>query len=439
MNRFIYTAYVGLASGLFLSCIAPFWMYTRISGRHRNGFRERLGLVPRGLAEYLTGSPRIWIHAASLGEINAAAAIVDVLKRLVPGCSVVVSTTTEHGKYRAIEAFGEDTPVIFGPIDFVGSVRTALSRVRPHILAFLETEVWPTWIIEAKRMGIAIALINGRISARSINTYLKFKPFFREVLKSVDAFSMIRQEDADRIKSMGADPARLQVNGNAKYDLPASLADPALEEEIRKALQIDPSATVFVAGSTRTGEEEIILDAYQRILVEFPDTILAIAPRHIRRTPEIESLVRKRGLACRLRSELAHPGAKRTEPVVIMNTFGELFKLYSTGTIVFCGGSLAPLGGQNPIEAAVWGKPVFYGPHMDDFLDARAILEGADAGVEVSSAETLAEKAIWYLGRRDALEAAGLRARDAVIKNQGAAERHARVIERLLSGNRSSR
>jgi 3-deoxy-D-manno-octulosonic-acid transferase len=434
---FMYEAYVALTSGLFVSCLPPFWIYTRLSGRYKRGFGERLGFVPCTLTQRLSGSPRIWIHAVSLGEVKAAAPLVKALKKIIPGCSVMISTTTEHGHDLAMETFGEDAAVVYAPVDFVGSVRKALSRVRPDVLVFLETEIWPAWIAEARRMGIKTALINGRISARSIGRYLKFRPFFREVLRSVDVFSMILEEDAARIRAMGADPSKIEINGNAKYDLLASFADPAMETKIRQRLNLDASHRVFVAGSTRSGEEAMVLDAYEKILKEFPDIILIIAPRHIERTPLIASMVTGRGFRYQLWSELNKGKITRTEPVVIINTYGELFKVYSVGTVVFSGGSLVPLGGQNPLEAAAWGRPVFYGPSMEDFLDAKEMLEEAGAGVAVSGPEMLAEKAIWFLNHPDVLKNCGEQARETVMRNHGAPEKHARVIRRLvIQGNK---
>ena len=428
----LYGAYTLLTSSVFLFCLPPFWIYTRLRGRYRDNLKERLGLLPPKLAQTLSGSPRIWIHAVSLGEVKVATSIIKALRQTLPGCSVMVSTTTKHGREFAMETFGQDIPVVYAPIDFIGSVRKALSRVRPDVLVFLETEIWPAWLREARRMGIKTALVNGRISVRSIGGYLKFRHFFREVLRNVDAFSMILEEDGARIRAMGADPKRIQINGNAKYDLLASLADPSVETEMRQILNLEATQPVFVTGSTRGGEEDMVLDAFEKIVREFPDTVLIIAPRHIERVPEIGSLVERRGFRYQLRSELDSDEAKRTEPVVIINTFGELFKIYSIGTVVFCGASLVPLGGQNPLEPAVWGKAVFYGPSMENFLDAKTLLEEAGAGISVSSPETLAERAIWFLRHPDALKNCGARAQQAVIKNQHAAEKHAKVIAGLV-------
>ena len=428
----LYTAYTLLTSGIFISCFPSFWLYTRLSGRYRKGLKQRLGFVPRVQGQDLLESPRIWLHAVSLGEVKVAAPMVKSLRKLMPSCSVILSAATDHGVKLARETFGEDMPIVYAPIDTIFSVRMALSRLRPDVLAFLETEIWPAWIVEARRLGIKTALINGRISVRSIGGYLKLKPFFREILRHVDAFSMILKEDADRIKAMGAEPHKIMVNGNAKYDLLATQTDPVMETEIRQTLNLDPSNPVFVAGSTREGEESMLLDVYEKILKQFPHMVLVIAPRHIERTPEIESLLDRRGFQYQLRSKLDSHGSPRTKPVIIMNTFGELFKLYSVGTIVFCGASLVPLGGQNPLEAAVWGKVVFYGPSMEDFLDAKALLEEVGAGIPVASPEMLAEKALWFLNHPDALKTSGERAREAVLRNHNASENHARVIAELI-------
>jgi 3-deoxy-D-manno-octulosonic-acid transferase len=428
----LYATYTVLTSGIFMSALPFFCLYAGLTGRHRKGLKERLGLFPQKLARHLAGSPRIWIHAVSLGEMKVAAPLVDSLTKLLPKSSIIVSSTTDHGIELARETFGKEVLVVYAPIDTIFSVRNALSSLRPDLLLFLETEIWPAWITEARRMGIKTALVNGRISVRSIGRYLKLRPFFRVLLRNVDVFSMISQEDADRIQALGAEPHKIEVNGNAKYDLLATQTDPVMEREMRRVLNLEPDHPVFIAGSTRGGEEDMVLDAYEKILKESPEMVLVIAPRHIERTPEIESLINSRGLRYHLRSELEGNAPTRTEPVVIMNTFGELFKVYSVGTIIFCGASLVPLGGQNPLEAAIWGKVVFYGPSMEDFLDAKALLEEMGAGITVSNPDMLAEKALWFLSHPDAMRTFGQKAKEAVMKNQNASEKHANVVAGLV-------
>ena len=429
--KLLYGAYFALSSGLFISLFPAFWIYTCMTRKYQGHLKERLGLFPSEAVKCLKGRPRIWMHTASLGEVKVAASIVKALRRMMPGCTLIVSTVTEHGRKLARETFGEDIPVIYAPIDFLGSIRKALFTVRPDVMGFIETEIWPAWLFEAHRMGIKTALINGRISVRSIGRYLKLRPFFRDVLRNLDVFSMIGAGDAKRIKAMGADPQKIEINGNAKYDLLGATVDPGIESGMRAALNLETSDKVFVAGSTRNGEEALLLDAYERILKEFPETILIIAPRHIERIHAIGTLVEKRGLRHQLWTDIGQGNAKRTEQVVIINAFGELFKIYSVGTIIFCGGSLVPLGGQNPLEPAAWGKAVFYGPSMENFMDAKSLLEANKAGLPVSSPEMLAEKAIWFMGHPEKLKAYGERGRTAVLKNKGAGEKHARVIMRL--------
>ncbi len=428
-----YSVYALLTGTLIVPAASAFWAYTRITGQYGDHLKERLGFFPHRATRRLSGSPRIWIHAVSLGEVKVAASLVDALREMIPGCSFMLSTTTPHGRKSARETLGEEVPVVYGPVDFVGSVHKALSTVRPDVMVFLETEIWPSWLFEAHRMGIKTALINGRISPRSIDGYLRLRPFFREVLKNFDAFSMILEEDAARIKAMGAAAEKIEINGNAKYDLLAGAADPAVETEMRRIYNLAAGRSVFVAGSTREGEEEMVLDAYNKLLEKFPETILIIAPRHVERSRDIASLVRRHGHDYQFRTQLDSKQARRTAGVVIIDTFGELFKVYSAATIVFCGASLVPFGGQNPLEPAVWGKVVFYGPSMEDFLDAKALLEANIAGVLVSDAKSMAEKALWFFAHPEDLKAYGQRAREAVLKNQKAAEKHARVIERLLS------
>ncbi|MEA2039228.1 MAG: 3-deoxy-D-manno-octulosonic acid transferase [Thermodesulfobacteriota bacterium] len=428
----LYLFYIMITSCLFLILFPAFWVYTRITGQYAQHIGERLGFLPASVVQGLSSSKRIWIHAVSLGEVKVAASIIDAIRPMIPGCSIMLSTTTEHGRRLAEESFGHDIPVFYAPLDFVGSVRKALSIARPQIMVFLETEIWPAWLLETRRMGIKTALINGRISPRSIGNYLKLHPFFSEVLDNFDVLSMITDEDAVRIKAMGADPERIHTNGNAKYDLLANLADKKIEVQMRQTLNIHPSQKVLVAGSIRGGEEIMVIDAYRKILRQFPDTILIIAPRHIERSSVIASLLEKYGLRYQLRSDINKDKSVRSEQVVIINTFGELFKVYSIGTIVFCGASLVPLGGQNPFEPAVWGKTVFYGPSMEDFLDAKNVLEAEGAGVPVSNAETLAEKVVWFFQHPEELEMYGQRARKAVLAHQGAAKKHASLIKCLL-------
>lgn len=432
-----YLSYKYLSSSLFLLLFPLFWLYSYLTGRHRKSISQRLGIYPDNLGNSITGSPRIWIHAVSVGEVGAALSIIESLTSLMPDCSIILSTTTQHGQEFAINRlrackFRSMVTLIFAPIDFILSARKALSTLKPDILVCLETEIWPNWLVEAHRRGIKTAIVNGRISVRSVNRYLKIRPLIKETLKHVDAFSMIHAADARRIMKIGASQDRIVVNGNAKYDLLLNTTDETLKARYMALYNLNGDEPVFIAGSTRSSEEEIILDVYRRIIQSFPRTLLILAPRHVERTRHIEALVKEHGFSCQLRSDLDNKNCLRTAPVIIMDTIGELQAVYSIASIVFCGGSLAPLGGQNILEAAVWGKPVLYGPSMEDFLDAKNILDKTGGGIQVKDGSELAEKALYYLANPHQADIIGQQARNAVMSHRGAADKHALVIYRLL-------
>lgn len=438
MMHIAYLSYKYLSSAIFLLLFPPFWLYSCITGRHRKSISQRLGIYPDNLGNSITGSPRIWIHAVSVGEVSTAIAIIESLTSLMPDCSIILSTTTQHGQEFAITRlrackFRSMVTPIFAPFDFILSARKALSTLKPDILVCLETEIWPNWLVEAHKTGIKTAIVNGRISVRSVNRYLKIRPLIKETLKHVDAFSMIHDADAHRIRKIGASQDRIVINGNAKYDLLLNTTDETLKAKYMALYNLNGDDPVFIAGSTRSSEEEIILDVYRRIIQSLPKTVLILAPRHVERTRQIEALIKKYGFSCQLRSNIDNKDRLRTAPVVIMDTIGELQAVYSIASIVFCGGSLAPLGGQNILEAAVWGKPVLYGPSMEDFLDAKDLLDKTGGGIQVKDGNELAEKALYYLTNPHQADIIGRQARNAVMSHRGAADKHALVIYRLLN------
>lgn len=433
----VYKAYNFLLSGIFFIFFPPFWFYTRLTGRYRDGINQRLGFYPKSVVNRISGSPRIWLHAASVGEVSAAVAIIESLERLMPHGAVILSTTTEHGQALARDKLQSKATCVYAPIDFIVSVRKALSTIRPDILVCLETEIWPNWLFEARRMGVRLALANGRISVRSIKGYLKIRCLIRETLRQVESFSMIREADALRLMMLGVPREKIVVSGNAKYDLLLPLADPSIKGNIEEFYNLNGNIPVFVAGSTRGSEHEIVVDVYEKIFETLPETLLIIAPRHLEKVRHIKDMVLRRGFSCQFKTDLDKTGGSRTASVVIMDTIGDLQSTYSIASIVFCGGSLEPLGGQNILEAAVWGKPVLYGPSMDDFLDAKALLDKTGGGIQVKDGRELAEKALYYLTHPAEADAVGRLAKKAVMLNKGSAGKHADVIYRLLNPNLS--
>ncbi|MDP2647131.1 MAG: glycosyltransferase N-terminal domain-containing protein [Desulfobacterales bacterium] len=428
--NFAYQTYRLLTTVLFLFCLPIFRLAASLSPRHQAVLNQRLGCYAAVRVKNTGGSPRIWLHAASVGEVGVAKAIMAHLVVSMPDSALILSSTTEHGVLFAREKLGSRVTCVYAPLDFTRCVRKAFGTLQPDILVCIETEIWPNWMITAQKMGIKTALVNGRISIRSIRRYLYIRPLMKETLKNVDAFSMIRPEDAERIRSMGADRDKIEVNGNAKYDILPLQADHILKTALARRYRIN-DRPVFLAGSTRTTEENVILDVYQKIIRSFPETILLIAPRHVERSGHIQRLVNERGFSCQLRTHIDE-NRPRSAPVVILDTIGELQATYSIATLVFCGGSLVPRGGQNVLEAAAWGKLVFYGPSMEDFLDARDLLSRAGGGIEVRDGKDLAEKAIYYLSHPEEAGRIGRRAKEAIRSHTGAARKHAEVIHRLV-------
>lgn len=422
---------IGTTAGL--ASIPPAWLYHRKSKEDLDRLHQRLGWYTPDMRKGFHGRPRVWLHAVSVGEVGVAETIVKALRDQLPACRVAVSTTTKQGLARAKAHFADSVPCFYAPVDLIGPACKALRMVQPDVLALLETEIWPNLIIRARRMGVRIVVLNGRISVRTIKSYLKIRPLMRHTLSHINTFSMISPSDAKRIQSLGADKQRILVNGNAKFDFPDPISKSAQAAVwARRVYALNENASVFVAGSTREPEERIVLDAYRRLRKSFPHTVLIIAPRHIERAGQIEQWVNEKGLICQRRSTLDGMGSQRIAPVVILDTIGELSDTYSVADFVFCGGSLVPKGGQNLLEPAAWGKPVMYGPSMEDFTDARHLIEAAGGGLTIHDADQMAAVATDWLNRPNFACSVGKAARRAVLSHRGAARKHAEVVVRLL-------
>ncbi|MBW1649298.1 MAG: hypothetical protein JRJ44_01210 [Deltaproteobacteria bacterium] len=381
---------------------------------------------------------RIWIHAVSVGEINAAFKIIEALFLIMSNINIIISSATTYGfneaKRRILEAkrFKRKITPVYAPLDMPSSVTKAINYIKPDILAILETEIWPNLFIKAKKAGIKTVILNGRISADSFKKYLTIKPLIKYILSAVNTFSMVGKKDAERISALGADKNRIIISGNAKFDFLNLIHSSSIKKEIMNLFGLSEKLPVFIAGSIRGEEADMIFDIYKKIVKEIPETILIIAPRHINRVEKIYNNAKKKDIKCQMRSDIDGKKKKREEKAVIIDSIGELDKIYSAATVVFCGGSLVPLGGHNILEAAAWGKPVCYGPFMDDFAEAKKLIEDAGGGIEVNNKEELAEKVIYFLKNIKKAEAVGKKAQKALTANTGAAEKHAKIIYDLL-------
>jgi 3-deoxy-D-manno-octulosonic-acid transferase len=424
-----------LLSGIIFLFGFPFLLLYNLSqGRYSDRLVERLGRYPLNLKPdetSLHGRP-IWIHAVSVGEVKAAVSLTHRISEQLPDVPLLFSTTTPAGRETAEKLLGDKVPIIYFPLDIYLCVKRALTFFRPRLFIALETELWPNFIYISNRLGCQLALVNGRISDRSFQRYLKIKWLLKPLLKRFSLLLVRHPEDARRLIDLGALVERTRVLGNIKADGLIDEARRDLETKLRQRLRIPPDSRVWVAGSTRGGEEEPILEIYSRLRESFSDLILVLAPRHLNRMPHIEDLVRRRGLPHQLYSRiLAGPGS-RQDPIILVDRMGDLFALYSLATVVFCGASLVPKGGQNILEPAAWGKVVFYGPHMEDFRDARSLLEEAGAGIVVRDAQDLAEKLEYYLSHHEIRKSRGRAGQQALESQRGLTAKAAELIAALV-------
>ncbi len=420
---------------LWIFCLAALpWLFAKLtsSGKNRRLFAQKLGFIPQEVLAKMKGEPRIWVHAVSGGEVSAIHPLIRQLREVYPEACLMLSTGTESGKKIASERALEATAIFFFPLDLPFVVRRVIRRVRPDLFILAETELWPNFLRIVKEEGAKTMLANGRISGRSFDRYRKTRFFWMAVLEYLDAMSMIRVQDGERIIAMGANPVKVLVNGNCKFDQAAFSAEPAFREEMKKLLEVDEQDLLLIAGSTHEGEEEAVLQAFLEIRRRYPEMILVLVPRHVERAPRVERLLSKYGIHDFVRRSQIEAGGRRGKPVVLWDTFGELFKVYSAGTVVFCGASLVPKRGQNILEAAAWGKVVLYGPSMEDFLDAHQLLQSVGAGIMVRNAAELAERCLDLLDHPQELTARGAAGREALLAERGASRKNLDLARRLM-------
>lgn len=426
-----------LTGWLIFIVVSPFaCIYLAISGKHRQGLRQRFGHVED--VQLDEEKPiRIWLHAASVGELQVALALIPEIKKQLPEASIVVSTGNRHGLAMATQRLPEDVPCFFAPLDLIGIVNRTLKTIRPTIYVCLETELWPNIIRQAQHHGAKLFLLNGRLSANSYVGYRKIKSFMQDLLSCFTKISVIQGDDAKRFRALGADPANIRILGNAKYDQIITQTDSNLGEHYRQMLGLHLQQPVLVTGSTHTGEEAMLVEVFRSLQERLPDLVWIVAPRHLRRLTEVEKLFRDQGIATMRLRQVQEQG--RSTDVVLIDTMGELAGLYSMATYVFCGGSLVERGGHNVLEAAAWGTPVFYGPHMSDFSDAKALLEAENAGFCVKTPKELTSKLLYFIEKPEEYAVAGRGALKVASRQQGSAQKQVALItEDLHSVTHSS-
>lgn len=411
--------------------VSPRLLYEAVRhGKYVGTLRERWGHLPDGIDP--GGGPSIWIHAVSVGEVQAARTLIPGLRDRYPGHRLWLSTTTRTG--RAVAAGIEAVDGLFYfPLDLPPAVDRVLDRVRPVLFVAVDTELWPNLLRRCARRGVRTMLVNGRISDRSYPRYRLVRRWFRRVLADVDRCCAQSDEAARRLVALGAPADRVVTTGNLKFDAPPPPrpAPAPRRDDLPRSLGLAPDRPVLMAASTHSGEEGPVLDAFRCLRRRASGLVLVLAPRHPERGAEVAALAAARGLAAVRRSRLPGDGAGRVE-VVVLDTVGELPALFPAATVVFVGGSLVPVGGHNVIEPAAWGRPVVFGPHMENFTEIAELFLAHRAARRVSRAEEL-EPVLGEL-LTDARQRAelGTAARSLVEANRGAAARSLAEIAAVL-------
>ena len=415
-----------------LIALSPYFLYQAVRhNKYVGSVRQRFGYLP--VSFNLDADDSIWVHAVSVGEVLAARPVIAGLRERYPHLRVFLSTTTRSGQMLARRRSDADA-VFYLPLDWVFAIRRTMDVVRPRLFVMVETEIWPNLLRECRRRGVRTALVNGRLSYRSFPRYRVVRPFMRRVLGDIDRFCVQGEETARRLARLGADPSRITVTGSLKFDsLDPSIAPGRGPERVLRFFRVSPHRLVLVAGSTSRGEEEAVIRAFNRVRTTSigEGALLILAARHPERFDEVERLCQREGLATVRRSELPIDAEPRAD-AVILDTIGELAQLYQIATVVFVGGSLVPSGGHNILEPAVHGKPVVFGPHMENFAEIAEAFLAKRAAVQVRSSRELEDVVVALMG--DPVRRAGLgaAARALIDANRGAKHETLQVLMGLF-------
>ena len=433
MWHLFYNALLLIASPIILAFLLA-------KPRCRRGLSQRLGWKT-GLFEQeelnKPGQPTrpvIWVHAVSLGEVVAVTPLVKELHRRYPNHRFIVSTVTDTGREAVEQRLAGLAEHLYAPLDFPWVVSRLVSRMRPVLYLFIETELWPNLLRTLHRHEIPAVMVNGRLSSRSFarQQWAPVRSFYQTMLETLSLCLMQSDRDVDRIVALGAEASRVRRTGNIKFDQPIPVITGG--GMTRASLGLQPTDRLFVAGSTHPGEEETLVECYRALVAEWPSAVLLLAPRHIERVESVEAMIRARGLAVQRRSTIGRAGAVQPigPRVLLLDSRGELPAIYREAVVAFVGGTLVPVGGHNLLEPAQWAKPVLFGPHTDHCAEIADLLIRGGGGHRVSQAEDLTRQLLTLFSDDEERERMGRLACQVVEENQGALQQTLEAIERLL-------
>jgi len=420
--RFLYTLLLYLAAPL-----VSLLMFLRgLKDRsHWRNFAERLGLGPK------LDPAGVWIHAVSVGEVQAAAPLVSSLRQHYPEIPLILTTFTATGASRARSLFKDAVRVRYIPFDLPGAVKRFFDRVRPRLAVIFETELWPNLYRECGRRRIPLVLASARISSRSVSRYRKLGSLFRDTLSSGVVVAAQGGGDADRFREIGADPQRTHVTGNLKFDFAVPENTIAHGKQLRE--RYAGGRPIWVAGSTHRGEEEAALEAHKLVRSEHPDALLVVVPRHPNRFNDVAEVIRNSGVRLQRRSkEGVDEAPSPAIEVLLVDTLGELLDFYAACDVAFVGGSLVPVGGHNLLEPAALGLPILTGPHNFNSEEIARLLISRGAAEVVPDARTLGRRVSALLSDPQERERMGAEGRASVDSNRGALAKLLGLINPLL-------
>ena len=428
MIRFVYNLLFPVGLLLFMPA---YLLKMRRRGNYRRNFGQRFGRYTDDVRRRLTGRPPTWIHAVSVGEVAIALKLATKLRELDPAFRCVLTTTTTTGFAVAQKEPRDWLQVLYNPLDFLPIVRRAFAVIRPSRIILVEAEVWPNLAAEARRRRIPLALVNARLSPRSERRFRRVRGLVAPTFRCLDLVCAQEWQDIERWHALGVPRERIREIGSIKYD-PAETQERAeFPRGILQSFGIDGQTPILLGGSTHAGEEQILGHVLRELRTEFPRATLIIAPRHVERTRDVRAILQAQGWSVAQRSVTTPPA--QTPDCLLLDTTGELRHWYAVGSVVFIGKSLTANGGQNPVEPVLAGKPVVFGPHMENFARLAHSLLQSNGAIQVTDGASLARAVSELLGNPDARERLVGNAQRVIATHRGATQRTAELVVALRS------
>lgn len=427
-----------IAAIIIVILIIPMFMVRSV---REKGFVERirqsLGFFPEHVLDKVEKKDCIWVHAASVGEIVATSPLIKEFRKEFPKSPILVSVVTTSGYEMANRIIKDADAIIYFPLDLPWLAGHVLRRIRPRVFLPVETELWPNFLRTARKIHVPVMMVNGRISDKSVKQYKHLHSLLRNMIGTVKLFAMQSPIDAEYIMRLGAPQELVTVTGNTKFDQTYTDVSPEEKQKIIEEMGLSKNDGIFLAGSTHRGEEEAVLQAFKAVRETHPHARLVIAPRELLRTMEVVHLCRKAGFSVTTRTKLQNE-APQDEDIVILDTIGELGKVYSIGDVVFVGGSLVPHGGHNILEPAAHGKAIIVGSHMFNFKDTYALFKNRDACLTVKNGEELAKQVTRLFDEPEHRHRMEEETRAIVRENKGASRKSAILLHQMLESYESS-